>query len=124
MNNNYAVFEKWAPYAEWEQVSIWLTLDEAIKYKKASETWNNNAFCILMKADTTQIDPTSMDYWEAVIKPEYYKIGAYEGADTVELYIWKDTEMFSEDVEAKGMAETKQVWFRAGYLAGLKGGNK
>ena len=124
MNNNYAVFQKWTPYAEWEQVSIWLTLDEAIEHKKTCETCSSYSFCILMRVDDTIIDPASMDYWEAVIKPEYYKIGAHEEADTVEGYIWKDTEMFSEDVEVKGMEETKQIWFRAGYLAGLKGGNK
>ncbi len=124
MDNNYAVFRKWAECAELEQESIWLTLDEAIEHKRTCETYSNDSFCILMRVDDIQIDPASMDYWEMVIKPEYYNIGAYEGADTVEQYIWKDTEMFSEDVEAKGMEENKQVWFRAGYLAGLKGGNK
>ena len=82
MNNNYAVFRKWAECAELEQESIWLTLDEAIEHKRTCETYSNDSFCILMRVDAIQIDPASMDYWEMVIKPEYYRIGAREHSRT------------------------------------------
>lgn len=119
------------------------SLEVALEYKaRANEiflcTWDgydfvhseNSAFIWaywVLAEDETPIGTASMEYWESVIKPAYNEfntIADIEDADDVECSIWKDTPMFYKDLEAKGIKETAQVFFRAGYLAALKGGIK
>lgn len=114
-----------------------MSLEKALLYKdiRNSEipfTWNGYDFISIHNSavrwkywvladDETPIDTTSMEYWESVIKPACEQINEEEPADEVERSIWKDTRMSERDNTTKGMEETKQIWFRLGYLAALKG---
>jgi hypothetical protein len=119
-----------------------MSLERALVYKDIGDsvtkfTWNGYDFeqnnCAfrwkywVLAEDETPKDTTSMEYWESVIKPAYdafNNIVDIEAADDVEYTIWKDTSMSDEDLEAKGIKEIAQMFFRAGYLAALKGGIK
>jgi hypothetical protein len=117
-----------------------ISLEKALLYKDIGNseitfTWNGYDFISLhnspvrwkywvLEEEETPIDTTSMEYWESVIKPAYdafNTIADIEAADDVECTIWKDTPMSDEDLEAKGIKEIAQMFFRAGYLAALKG---